>query len=244
MSYLALTEFSLILGAASSCRLAPEAELRQLRREHARVIHDLYPANDMEAVEAFEKCIEALPAYGVFIKDEYIREETDEIQKKINSTTIDTPAAWMVQSYYGAMFSMQTLPEFRRKGYGILLANRLTAAVRHRGYIPFVVIRPENSASQSLYLKLGFEKLYQTVRAVLKPYGYISEINSNGGEKDHNEIIIKAAVVVEEQDDEEEENHDYNTINHDLVVVKQNGKIVANAAAEIEEIHHEEEQRA
>lgn len=25
-------------------------------------------------------------------------------------------AAWMVQSYYGAMFSMQTKPEHRRKG--------------------------------------------------------------------------------------------------------------------------------
>ena len=64
---------------------------------------------------------------------------------------------------------MQTLPEFRRKGYGILLANRLTAAVRQRGYIPFVVIRPENAASQSLYLKLGFKKHYQTIRAVLNP---------------------------------------------------------------------------
>jgi GNAT superfamily N-acetyltransferase len=154
-------------------RLAPEVELRQLRREHARAIHDLYPANDMEAIEAFEKCIEALPAYGIFVKS---TASTNEIQKKIeNEDHLDDddeniiPAAWMVQSYYGAMFSMQTLPEFRRKGYGILLASRLTAAVRQRGYIPFVVIRPENSASQSLYLKLGFKKIYSTIRAVLKP---------------------------------------------------------------------------
>ena len=76
----------------------------------------------------------------------------------------------MMQSYYGAMFSMQTKPEFRRKGYGIHLAQCLTRVVQARGYIPFVMIRPENDASQSLYLKLGFRKHYQTVRAVLSPH--------------------------------------------------------------------------
>lgn len=138
-------------------RLPPEVELRQLQKEDARVIHDLYPARDMECLEAFEKCIDILPAFGVFA----IGDDVEGAEKR--------PAAWMVQSYYGAMFSMQTLPEFRRKGYGIFLAKRLTAAVKKRGYAAFVVIRPENAASQSLYLKLGFEKLYQTVRAVLNP---------------------------------------------------------------------------
>lgn len=38
-----------------------------------------------------------------------------------------------------------------------------------RGYQPFVVIRPENEASQSLYKKLGFRKLYQTVRMTFMP---------------------------------------------------------------------------
>lgn len=104
----------------------------------------------MEAVEVFERLIERLPAYGVF--------ESGEL------------AAWMVQSYYGAMFSMQTRPEYRRKGYGIHLATHLTRVVHDRGYIPFVVIRPENDASLSLYHKLGFKKNYQTVRAILRPH--------------------------------------------------------------------------
>jgi GNAT superfamily N-acetyltransferase len=142
-------------------RLPAEVEMRQLRKEDARVIHDLYPARDMECLEAFEKCIDLLPAFGIFTTTPDDSSSSDSEKK--------TPAAWMVQSYYGAMFSMQTLPEFRRKGYGIFLAKRLTAAVKKRGYTPFVVIRPENAASKSLYLKLGFEKLYQTVRAVLKP---------------------------------------------------------------------------
>lgn len=134
-------------------RLPPDgAEMLQLKPEHAKAIHDLYPANDMESVEVFEKLINVLPAYGIFSSGEL--------------------AAWMVQSYYGAMFSMQTRPEFRRKGYGIHLAQYLTKVVISRGYIPFVVIRPENDASLSLYSKLGFKKHYQTVRAILRPHSY------------------------------------------------------------------------
>lgn len=133
-------------------RLVPpeEVKIEELRQEHASAIHELYPANDMEAVEVFERLITALPAFGVFSSGEL--------------------AAWMVQSYYGAMFSMQTRPEYRRKGYGIHLAKCLTKIVRSRGYVPFVVIRPENDASQSLYHKLGFRKNYQTVRAILRPH--------------------------------------------------------------------------
>lgn len=38
-----------------------------------------------------------------------------------------------------------------------------------RGYTPFVVIRPENDASRSLYTKLGYKKAYETVRVTLQP---------------------------------------------------------------------------
>lgn len=37
------------------------------------------------------------------------------------------------------------------------------------GYKPFVVIRPENEASQSLYKKLGFHMLYTIVRMTFVP---------------------------------------------------------------------------
>jgi hypothetical protein len=61
-------------------------------------IHDLYPASEIESVEVFERLVETLPGYGIFTVD------AGEL------------AAWMVQSYYGAMFSMQTKREHRRKG--------------------------------------------------------------------------------------------------------------------------------
>ncbi|KAK6638638.1 hypothetical protein RUM43_006905 [Polyplax serrata] len=138
-------------------------EIRQLKLEDVGTIHELYPANDMEAVSVFEKLIIRLPAFGVFCSGEL--------------------AAWMVQSYYGAMFSMQTRPEFRRRGYGILLARKLMNLVIERGYLPYVVIRPENDASKSLYTKLGFRKIYQTARVVFKPYEPTTERTSTGKSK-------------------------------------------------------------
>ncbi|XP_031787670.1 uncharacterized protein LOC100114973 isoform X1 [Nasonia vitripennis] len=126
-----------------------EVQVLPLRAEHAEGIHELYPANDMECHELFLRLIKNLSAAGVFANGSL--------------------AAWMVQSYYGAMFSMQTKPEFRRKGYGTKLARFLTKRVAENGYKPFVVIRPENEASQALYKKLGFRKLYTIVRMTFVP---------------------------------------------------------------------------
>ncbi|KAJ8668143.1 hypothetical protein QAD02_009806 [Eretmocerus hayati] len=136
-----------------------EVQVLPLRAEHAEGIHELYPANDMECHELFLRLIKNLSAAGVFANGSL--------------------AAWMVQSYYGAMFSMQTRPEFRRKGYGTKLARFMTKRVAENGYKPFVVIRPENEASQSLYKKLGFCKLYTLVRMSFVPHES-SHISSSG----------------------------------------------------------------
>lgn len=81
----------------------PDIQVQPLKAEHVESIYELYPANDMECHEVFLRLIRTLPAAGVFAKGNL--------------------AAWMVQSYYGAMFSMQTKPEYRRKGYGTKLAR-------------------------------------------------------------------------------------------------------------------------
>ncbi|XP_044762514.1 uncharacterized protein LOC123319541 [Coccinella septempunctata] len=147
---------------STEIEFADDAEMLQLSPEHAPTIYELYPANHMECIEVFEKLMEKLPCYGVFSK-------TGEL------------AAWMVQSYYGAMFSMQTKPDFRRKGYGLILAKYLTNIVKNRGYMPFVVIRPENDASKGLYTKLGFKKHFETVRAILHPNDMAND-HQGGGE--------------------------------------------------------------
>jgi len=56
--------------------------------------------------------------------------------------------------------------------YGIRLAKSLTQLVIERGYTPFVVIRPGNDASRSLYTKLGYEKAFETCRVRMTPDCY------------------------------------------------------------------------
>lgn len=110
------------------------------------------------------------------------------------------------------MFSMQTRPEFRRKGYGIHLAQYLSKVVVDRGYVPFVVIRPENDASLSLYTKLGFQKSYSTIRAILKPHGYDEEVNEeqlvdiSDGLIVPEEVIAVAAAIADETAEKEKSN--------------------------------------
>uniref|UniRef100_A0A1L8DBI1 N-acetyltransferase domain-containing protein n=1 Tax=Nyssomyia neivai TaxID=330878 RepID=A0A1L8DBI1_9DIPT len=148
-----------------------EVEMRPLALENVKSIHDLYPASEIECIEVFEQLVNVLPGFGIFC---------------VNSGEL---AAWMVQSYYGAMCSMQTKPQFRRKGYGIHLAQALTKLVVERGYKPFVVIRPENDASKSLYIKLGFERAFASVRATLSPNGDLNGIpvRENGDHVGDNE---------------------------------------------------------
>ncbi|XP_055837863.1 uncharacterized protein LOC129906210 isoform X2 [Episyrphus balteatus] len=136
--------------------LDEEAEIRPLTVNDVKLVHDHYPAKEIECVQLFETLVGKLPALGVFNKD------TNEL------------ASWMLSSYYGAMFSMQTLPKYRRKGYGIQVAKALTKLVIEFNNVPFVAVLPHNAASQNLYIKLGFEKTYQMSRVKMTPYASIS----------------------------------------------------------------------
>ncbi|XP_011685891.1 PREDICTED: uncharacterized protein LOC105448803 isoform X2 [Wasmannia auropunctata] len=152
-----------------------DVQVRPLKAEHAEGIHELYPANDMECPEIFLRLIRTLPAAGVFANGRL--------------------AAWMVQSYYGAMFSMQTKPEYRRKGFGTKLARYLTKRVAEKGYYPFVVIRPENEASQSLYKKLGFRRLYQLVRMIFMPFTWQESENDANILRDNLENAVRQLTI-------------------------------------------------
>lgn len=136
--------------------MGEDVEMLPLNSEHAQLVHDLYPANQIECVDVFKRLFEKLPSYGIFSASGEL-------------------VAWIIQSYYGALISMQTKPNYRRKGYGSILARYLTKTVMDRGYLPFVVIRPENDASKNLYTKLGFKKHFQTVRAILRPYDFVEK---------------------------------------------------------------------
>lgn len=43
--------------------------MRPLSLDNVKAIHDLYPANEIESFEVFEKLIDKIPGYGIFTVD-------------------------------------------------------------------------------------------------------------------------------------------------------------------------------
>lgn len=79
--------------------------------------------------------------------------------------------------------------------YGIHLAQALTNKVIERGYTPFVVIRPENDASRSLYTKLGYKKAYETVRVTLQPKVCATDIDNDVAVEKHNGHCANGHII-------------------------------------------------
>lgn len=52
--------------------------------------------------------------------------------------------------------------------------------------MPFVLIRHENEASQSLYKKLGFEKIFDMARIVFTPFEYIKDHECDDSNEEKN----------------------------------------------------------
>lgn len=72
------------------------------------------------------------------------------------------------------------------------MAQNLAKRVEDRGYFPFVIIRPENEASKSLYKKLGFEKAFKAARIILVPFTNHEEVEN------FDEEALNADIVEED----------------------------------------------
>jgi hypothetical protein len=80
------------------------------------------------------------------------------------------------------------------------LAQNLAKLVEDRGYLPFVIIRPENEASQNLYKKLGFEKAFTAARIILVPFTN-HEVVEEYDEEALNADIVEEALNVDQLKD-------------------------------------------
>jgi len=91
----------------------------------------------------------------------------------------------------------------------------LTKRVAEKGYYPFVVIRPENEASQSLYKKLGFRRLYQLVRMIFMPFTWQESENDANILRDNLENAVRQLTIeqrvitaLHDQGDQEQESEE------------------------------------
>lgn len=67
----------------------------------------------------------------------------------------------LIHEFLGQLAALQTLKEYRKKGYGTLVVKHLAKYLAEEGFDSCATINSENTASEALMKKLGFEKLFK-----------------------------------------------------------------------------------
>ena len=93
--------------------------------------------------------------YSKYVCPEYIAER---IENGIGLGIYDgnTLVAWIITHDDGCMGFINVLPEYRRMGYGIDLANALANKIREKGDMVFIHVEDSNMKSLLLAKKMGF----------------------------------------------------------------------------------------
>ncbi|XP_059476282.1 uncharacterized protein LOC132197188 [Neocloeon triangulifer] len=97
---------------------------------------------DPEYRPVVQKMLELNLSVGVFVKNERGEEEL---------------ASMVLQSEYGGVGLLQTVPEFRRKGYAEIALAHLTKQLGLKGFMPFTNVLKWNEAANKLFKKFGYK---------------------------------------------------------------------------------------
>uniref|UniRef100_A0A1B6EL81 N-acetyltransferase domain-containing protein n=1 Tax=Cuerna arida TaxID=1464854 RepID=A0A1B6EL81_9HEMI len=78
----------------------------------------------------------------------------------------------VLSNHTGVLSVMYTDPDFRGKGYAIIVVQHMIQECRKRGRLPFCAVLLNNKASQNMFLKVGFEPF--TLVDYIYPSNYFS----------------------------------------------------------------------
>ena len=112
--------------------------VKSLEPCHAKIVYDYWPYRESTTVDNITREIELLPSAGVFLK------ENDEL------------VSWMMCHPPNGMSRLHTLEEHRRQGYAALVTQYLSKRVAQCGFVPFVNIVIENTASYKFFESMKF----------------------------------------------------------------------------------------
>ena len=115
--------------------------VKSLEPCHAKIVYDYWPYRESTTVDNITREIELLPSAGVFLK------ENDEL------------VSWMMCHPPNGMSRLHTLEEHRRRGYAALVTQYLSKRVAQCGFVPFVNIVIENTASYKFFESMKFKLL-------------------------------------------------------------------------------------
>nr|XP_022915938.1 uncharacterized protein LOC111425876 [Onthophagus taurus] len=122
----------------------------KLNLSHVDLICSLWPHAFPGAEQYLSTYIEMNDGFGVFLKE--------------NGRLV----SWILQNHWGTLTVLETVPEFKRKGYGSLIVKKMCVEIAKEGINPLCTIITKNKASQSLFLKLGFQYLGDCTYVAIK----------------------------------------------------------------------------
>lgn len=111
----------------------PAHEVAPLRPEHAALVNEQWSYGDAEAYVRWR--ITAAPSAAIYEDQQ--------------------PVSWALTQYDGQMALMYTVPEARRKGYGMSVTLALARMMLDRGAVPFLYIEHDNEAAQQHVRRMG-----------------------------------------------------------------------------------------
>lgn len=117
-------------------------EIRPLRLEDAALVNECWEHHDEETIGYVRWRIETGPSCAIFAEE----------------SRSPRPLSWALTHGDGAMGMMFTLPEARRRGYGLSITVALAREILRRGRPPFLYTLHSNLPAQRLIERVGLTR--------------------------------------------------------------------------------------
>ncbi|XP_017771660.1 PREDICTED: uncharacterized protein LOC108559041 [Nicrophorus vespilloides] len=119
----------------------PEVYIGPLKPYHAPLINSIWPHRFPGSEGYLTTFIKMNGGRGLFLKSN------------------DKLVAWVLKNQLGTLVVLQTLHDYKRKGYGSLVTAALSREIAEEGHNVIGTVLVNNSASQAMFKKLGFDIL-------------------------------------------------------------------------------------
>jgi len=123
-------------------RIPENIRVGPLNLSHLDVVCENWRLYDPEFRPVVQKMIELNPSVGVFVQNEEGQEEL---------------ASMVLQSEYGGVGLLQTVPKFLRKGFASIALAHMTKILGQKGIMPHGHILLWNKGSSVLFEKHGYK---------------------------------------------------------------------------------------
>lgn len=116
-----------------------EVVLRKLTPAHSKTVDDHWPNKFPHSQEFLSSLIELVGGWGLFLKS--------------NNELV----SWALLTGLGQLGMIQTVENYQKKGYACIITKVLSKKIAERGEDPAGTVAEDNTASQNMFKKLGFE---------------------------------------------------------------------------------------